>query len=261
MNRRAFTLPELLIAMAVASALMLAGYGLMQMSYQVYHKVSGNEDVTMQLKRGSRLLQQHLIVSNFDKSKVQDCPASLPGGAPDGTALCVLSALDNGVGDMATKPGGEPYWQRNVLFYITVPTGDPCAGGAGPLGYDDRCPHKVLIRKIIDSGPATAPTGNPGADIEDLLSDLSPYLTRPNKLDTSAMLGEPGVTRVDILATHLLGMYAEREPNPDAPGEIMVTLSAFNVEASKGVAVGTASLSGHENLVAQILSVFPRNNQ
>ena len=52
--------------------------------------------------------------------RVVDVPSSL-GGAPDGKAIWFLSARDPATGKFARGPEGEPFWQRNLLYYLVVP--------------------------------------------------------------------------------------------------------------------------------------------
>lgn len=265
-SRLAFTIPELSISMFVLGLMMLAGFFLLQTAQTSFVKVGGNEDATLQLRRATRYMQRDIIASGTSKCAVYNVPGSLSGssGGFDSIAIGVLSCSINAEGDSVTKPGGEVYWQRNVLYYLTVPIGDTCNGGLESLyNCDDRCPHKVLIRKVIDRPPATAPTDSPMNADEVVLSnaEVIPYLTRPSGTSVGAMLSEPNVTGVQVVANKLLSMRSFINPDASIPGEIRVVLQAFNAQAaSKTTAIGTASLSGSDFTLTQTISLFPRNN-
>lgn len=173
--------------------------------------------------------------------------------------------LSSASGDAATGPvcttdGGEPFWQRNVLYYTVRPSNDTCPGGTDGYGYEDMCPHKVLIRKVIDTNPATSPTGNPNDVKEVALGSMTAYLTRPNETDVSAILGEPQVTAVEVVAVNLLTMRVGLAPDANAPGEVLVTYKAFNEPSSRQTTqVGSVALGEHPNTLTYVLSAFPRN--
>jgi prepilin-type N-terminal cleavage/methylation domain-containing protein len=261
-----FTLPELSLSMSLLALMTLAGFFMLQIAQKSFWKVTGNEDAALQLRKATRQIQRDLQVSNFSQTNVFKVPGSLPGSSAgfDSIALACLSCSTDGVGDVVTKAGGEPYWQRNVLYYLIVPQGDTCQGGIDPTTQcDDRCPHKVLVKKIIDLAPTTSPTGIPSADIETMMTGLQApmFLSRPNRTDVSAMASEAGVSQVSVVANQLLTMIVERQPDPNIPLEVRIQLQAYNQAAGqKLVAVGTAPLSKNENTISQQLSLFPRNN-
>ncbi|MFN8611581.1 MAG: hypothetical protein U0931_28815 [Vulcanimicrobiota bacterium] len=259
MKRRGLSVSELMIALAIFSLLGLIGLELTLMAQKTFLRVSGHEDAELQLKRASRRLETDLLASNFGNVTVKDVPASLGGGGLDGSAVACLTAAVNGTGEVASTPAGSPYWQRNLLYYAAVPQGDTCAGGIGPDGHDDRCPHKVLMRKIIDVGGVT--TVSFPATPEQELSDFSPYLTRPLKGDVSPMLGEPGISRADVVALNLLSFRVEKQPGPNYPEEVRVTMRCWDFLSKQKVALGSVSLANHINTVVFTFSVFPRNNR
>lgn len=248
-----------MVAMAIFSLLGIIGFELILMAQKTFLRVSGHEDAELQLKRASRKLETDLLASNFGNVTVGDVAASLPGGGKDGNAVACLTAAVNGTGDVASIPSGSPYWQRNLLYYASVPLGDTCAGGIGPDGYDDRCPHKMLMRKIIDVGTVTNVSFPATPEVE--LTDFSPYLTRPLKGDVSPMLGEPGISRADIVALNLLSFRLEKQPDPNFPEEVRVTLRCWDFLSKQKIALGSTSLANHTNTVVFSFSVFPRNNR
>ncbi|MEW6279282.1 MAG: hypothetical protein AB1758_11705 [Candidatus Eremiobacterota bacterium] len=153
---------------------------------------------------------------------------------------------------------GSPFWQRNILYYLVVPVGDTCAGGVGPNGYDDRCPHKLLIRKEIDLAPATVPTDP--TTIETLAPTLAPFLTRPTGFSVAG-LNEAGVNEVKIAAAHLLSFSSVSAPPPEnLATEIAVDLRAVAVdEARREVALGSVPLSTSPFTLQSPFSAFLKN--
>ncbi|MBS2038587.1 hypothetical protein JST97_26645 [bacterium] len=263
-GRAAFTLAESLIAGTLLSLFLLVGYSMLKMADKVFHQISGNEDATMQLKRAVRMMEKDLITTNILQVQGTKVPAHLPGGAFDGSAICMLSAAQNGTGDMVIKSDGEPTWQRNILYYIITPQGDPCAGGADAQGYDDRCPHKLLIRKIIDN-PLVSGTEEP---LLTPAASLSAYLTQPvGKTNISNLLGEANVTQVDLVARGMVSMQIKLPPPQSdlplsgIPNEVQVLLTAFNEPKSRKLALGSLALTSQPGYLVNSFSIFPRNNR
>lgn len=260
MRRRAFSLPELAVSAGLFSLFLLVGYGALTMAERTFHQISGNEDSTMQLKRACRMIQQDLAVSNVLNVTVVNVPASLPGGAFDSSAICMLSCADQGTGDMVTKPTGEPFWQRNILYYCICPLGDPCQGGADAKGFDDRCPHKALIRKIIDNPPATAKTDTPQND--EMNANPSGFLTRPaGPTNIANLLGETNVTQVELVGRRMISLQTQVTPNPNYPNEVTVHISTLNEKRGSKLAIGTVALTGKPGYLVNDFSAFPRNNR
>jgi prepilin-type N-terminal cleavage/methylation domain-containing protein len=257
-----FTLPEIMIAMLIASVLFGFGYALLDMSSKVYHQVSGHNDGELQMKKLSRRLQKELVPSNIDSVRIEPV-ADTAGNASDAVSMLSLNSTARANGPVCTTVAGEPYWQRNVLFYLARPLGDTCTPQADVDGYEDACPHKVAIRKVIDSGVTTEPlpAGDPVNDMEEPLDSLAPFLTRPpGNYNVTGMLGEPGVTDVEVVAVNLLSMRVSLDPEPNSPGEVFIELRALNEEgARQTVVIGSTLLSGTGKTLTQILSCFPRN--
>ncbi len=261
--KRGFTLVETLLAAALLTLFLLIGYNMLRMAEKVYYQISGNEDATMQLKRAMRMLQKDLVSALADTESsifppalnVANVPPSLPGGAFDGTAVCMLSPYQNGNGQLMMNTDG-PEWQRNVIYYTVVPMGDPCAGGADANGLDDRCPHKLLIRKVINQG-STPQTALPAAAIPT-------YLTRPNSpKDISNFAGEANLTQSQIVAYGLISLRIQTHATHPAlmKDEVIITVTAFNQPRSRKIALGTVALTGQPGFLVNSMAVFPRNNR
>lgn len=262
MRPRGFSLSELLIALSIFGVLLL----LLGLSYAhavyAWRRTSGRSLATSELGKARQALLEEL--PNAAEIKTARVPPSLPGGGDDGDAVWFLSAVDPSTGLFKKKSDGTPFWQRNVLYYLVVPKGhdklygSSCGGGLGPDNYDDRCPHKMLVRKVIDSGPPTDPTDETSE--EKILSDVSSYLTSPQGFNTSAMLGESGVERAEVKAQSLLWMRISPTTSPAWSGEIEVDLRATSFsEARRVSAVGTAPLADSPLTTQYLFSVFPSN--
>jgi hypothetical protein len=180
----------------------------------------------------------------------QPVPAHLGGGGFDGDAIWFTSPLDPATGRVAHKANGSPLYLRNVIYYLVVPNGHSglygydCAGDLGPSNYDDACPHKVLIRKVIDfAGPSVDE-----ASEEQPMSaaQVLPYLTRPTGLNAARMSAESGggnqVGPVQIVARELLWFSCNSKP-PLPASPVQLELRASNLlRAQKSLVLGAAPL-------------------
>jgi prepilin-type N-terminal cleavage/methylation domain-containing protein len=253
---KGFTLVEILIGSAVSLALLVLGYAILRMTSQAFVQMTGRDDAGLQMRKAARHMQRDLQSASASTVLVE--PVAGPGGLQgDGLSLLTTAAGNDARGPATSTASGLPYWQRNVVYYPIRPLGDSCAGAADADGYEDTCPHKVLIRKVIDSGDPTSPGGDPDQDTEEILETLLPYLSRPNGLEIATMLGEPGVTDVEVVATTLLTVRFELDPAPNSVGEVAITLRAYGELNGQGV--GSSPLSGRDRTTTLSLSVFPRN--
>jgi len=248
-----FSLLEVLVSLAIFGLVSLVGMGGFLYSVKAWKTVTDKSTAVTTLRKVSLRLESDLLQSSLARSRSQVAGATL-GGAPDGDAIWFLNAGSPFLRD----PQGEPLWQRNVLYYVTVPTplesvsgGLAFSGAPGADGYEDRCPHKVLIRKVIDGGTTTTPTSDP----EELLADISPYLTRPQGLSTQNMSSEPGVERAEIVAHSLLSFQVRAQH-----GGYQFDLKAVRLgEARRHLALGTALLSDSPYAVHSRFLVIPQN--
>lgn len=247
---RALTLVEVMLTATLFAVLSLLSFILLRRGSTLWRDLVESESANLQLAKAASHLRSELVATGIRRCAVGSVPASLAGGGKDGCAVWFLSARDPATGEMVLKPDGTPFWQRNILYYLVVPSGhQSCAGGLGPRGFDDRCPHKVLIRKVIDSGVATAPSGDPKTDEETLLSDATSYLNRPSPYETDA----------ETIATQLL-WFEVTLGSPSLAGEINIDLRAVAVkEAQSKVALGSVPLSTGSYTANRLLSIVPMN--
>lgn len=242
-------------------SLLLAILGVLFLkSLELWRGSSAGSDVQTEFLKARPLLQSDLVLTSPTLWQRSEVPSSL-GGGKDGQAVWFLSPVDPSSSKVITRTSdGSPVWQRTVLYYLTVPTdhnslfGSTCAGGSGPNGFNQTCPHKVLIKKVIDTGTKTLPDDS--STEETLPSNMESYLTRPVGYDVSG-LKESGVEEVKLVAKNLLSFLVQ--PGVE-PSEIEVVLSAVPLEQiRREVALGTTLL--HENRLLQEsrFSVFPKN--
>jgi len=234
--RRGFNLIELSISCALLGILMAVLASALFNSQRLWRQTTGLTDSKQQLRRAQVALERDFQVagSSFGIAKVG--PQQGPGFSGD--ALWFLSPEIGASGEVDRKFNGSPRYLRNVLYYLSTPLNDPCAGGLGPFGYDDRCPHKVLVRKVIDFG-AASPAGADATEEQLMTSaEILPYLTRPNGMTVANMNAEPGVKLVSQAARELLWFRVQSNPAP-----LQFELRAVNViRARKELALGSAPL-------------------
>lgn len=266
-NRRAaFTLLELSMSFTLLSFLLLVTSSALFDSQRIWREVWGANQASSQLTRACTALQRDISLTN--QVYTRPVPAHLTGGGLDGDAIWFTSAIDPATGQIARKANGSPLYLRNVLYYLVVPQGHAglygfdCLGGMGPGGYDDRCPHKVLIRKVIDyNGPST----NEASEEQPMsASEIAPFLTQPSGLSTSAMTAESGggaqVGPVQLVARDLLWFSCNSKP-PAVSVPVKLELRACNLlRAHKELAVGSQSLYSAGPTEEVRLSLMPANH-
>lgn len=210
--KRGFSLIEMAISVALVSILLsLLAYALRN-SQKLWSQTSGSSDVQQQLRRAEVSLRRDLQLASTSWATSRVGPQQGPGFSGD--AFWFLTPEIDASGEVARKFNGSPLYQRNVLYYLTVPHDDSCAGALGPDNYDDRCPHKTLIRKLIDSGAPSTP-GDENHE-EQLMSatQINAYLTRPNGVQVSHMKSESNVKLVSLVARQLLWFRVNASPPP-----------------------------------------------
>lgn len=244
-DRRGHSLAELIVVFAIFSLLLTVVAVLLFQSVGVYRRTNGTDTALREMRKARAALERDLVLASPNQIRRARVPASL-GGGDDGEALWFLSPVD----PTATPPtvvrkrDGTPFWQRNILYYLVVPSnhnttfGMSCAGGTDPNGYDDRCPHKVLIRKVIDSGVPTVATDE--TTEETLLPSVAGYTSRPNGYSLAGM-PDPAPTQASIAAAQLLCFESVTAPAPNnVPTELFVDLRALSIEeARREMRVGT----------------------
>ena len=256
--RLAFSIPELLVAMALLMVLSTISFLAIQQSSKVLFNVSGHQDVSLELAKAKRRMERDLLPASQVSSQICACPDSLGGGGKDGQAICFLSPFDESGSGPQKNPEGTALFRRNVIYYLSVPLGHQgCTSSADASGYDQVCPHKVLIRQRLDY-QVSAPSGNAQALLP--ASDLATLLVRPNLENLGASTVDPRVRSIEVVARQLLSMRISFNADVDVFGEVEIRLWGANLDdRKKGVVIGQDSLAGKSFLEEHRFSVFPQN--
>ncbi|MFA7482650.1 MAG: hypothetical protein WC314_19235 [Vulcanimicrobiota bacterium] len=271
---KGFTVIEMFVALGIFAGIMVITTMLLRQSVWVWTSTDSREDAGMVLSKARNALMRELAQADLDPGDsgephfgLSQTPAALGGG----DAVWFLSARGSS-GEFSRDSDGYPYWQRNILFYLAKPQdhdalfGMSCAPASNPTG-DEICPHKMLLRVVIDFPPATTPLPSPPAHPgpgdfpEDLISsvDITNYLIAPQGQDVGAIQSQSGVEEVSIVATGLL--WFKVQPAPGAPDAgLQIDLRSVAVkEASKVSSVGSVSLFNSPQTLRNIFSIFPNN--
>jgi hypothetical protein len=264
---RGLTLIETMLVFTITAIIFTITQLLLARTIETWWKVNANADAQQQLYKAETFLERDLAAAAFETEagretiRIVKAPAELINliGA-DGDVLWFLSAINPLSGDFIRKDG-EPFWQRNIIYYCVTPTSlstfDYTAAGAGVGGYESACPFKVLIRKEVDFGnPTTADTTS---EAEPLLSysDLVTYLDRPNGYDTSTMV-RPNVT-VRPISGNMLSFRANLVPSTRG---VEVDLRATAIErARREGGIDERDLSSDPATRQIRLTLFPPNRQ
>ena len=227
------TLLEMVVAFALFSLVGLVLATAFSKAGDIWRDVSGSNDTQVRLRKSQNSISTDLKRTSFESVGIISGTLSL--GPEDSPAFFFLSAIDPATGQFSRTRSGTPFWQRNILYYLTVPKdhaglyGLTCSGAADGQGYDIGCPHKVLIRKVIDTGAVTLPSDESTMEEPLTAAEAVKYLTSPVRFDTSSMAIEPGLTDVSIVATNLLTMRAELAASARWPHEIRILLSTVDI--------------------------------
>lgn len=255
---RGFSLPELLMALTLLSMIVLLSFLYLDRSQRLWRRVSASSSAGQSLRRAASRLGPDL--RNCGKKEI-DSMANGTGAQRLGDAVWFLSAEHPNDGTFVRTDGGGAFWQRNVLYYLTVPLDHDSRYGTACQAWERICPHKILVRKVIDSGPTTTPTG-PESSKEELLTGLqaAAYLTRPATLALSSMTSEPGVTRVDYVTGTLLDLRLEVEKSGESVLEVRCDLEAPLLEDARGhVVVGKQPFPANTFTLVRCIAAIPAN--
>ena len=249
-TQSAFTVVELLVSLSAALILLGAVFVILETSVTSWRRVSGDQGASGEILKAESWIRRDLFATSFLALQSADGPVTLVG--KDGDALWFLSAIDPNTNEFIRNDDGSPRWQRNILYYSVIPSGlNVSFSGIQEEGYEVSHPHKVLVRKVIDSGPPTDPLV-PSSQ-ETLIADITPYLERPNLFTFSSGDSES----VSVVARNLLSFRVNRDI--DLSG-ISVSLQTANIEeAKKTFPLGTRSLNNPQFLMERRFMNYPEN--
>ena len=255
-SSRGFTVAEMLVALTMFGLLSTMSLTILTQAAQVWRRTSSRNNVARSLTKTWANLRKDLSNSKMSASTlaISQVPASLSTGF-DGDAVCFLSPVDPLSGDLANNTDGTPFMMRNVLYYLVVPQnhdalfGVHCTGGADTDGYEVQCPHKLLVRRMVDQNGAANPSNPATQNI--MLSNWNTLLTRPTSL---ASIDDDN----KIVASNLLTLRITPQPSN---GLLIIDVRAVSIEeATRTTAVGQVSLAAGPFTVQQVSAIVPRNN-
>lgn len=267
-------LVELLVVMTMFTIIGYVSFITLNMGVNSWKNVMGTEEASLELAKAFNDLDTDIRLTSFDELGTRRVPGAgpnrLPSNTRDGGVVWFLSPIDPVTGSMVRDDEDQPYWQRNIVYYLAHPGehqatfGNVCQGGPGPFdSLDDRCPHKVLIRKVVDDRNPTS--SDLSSQIEQKMSSdrvRNRYLTRPLGYDVSAMTTEVKLEEVKVVARNILSFHVEKAPDPNFPEEVVITIQSLALkDAGKSINVGTDPLSGSQYTSTRKFSVFPQNTQ
>ena len=228
MMRRGFSLPELLIVASIFSVFLMATYIFLDSGLAVWERTASSQDVSFQLQKAKSDLGRELSQAKFSKSALAESYS--PGlESSQGDVLWFLSAYDSKSQRAVRRPNGSAFWQRNILYYLKVPNQHDKFFDTACSGHYKTCPHKVLVRKVIDSGPVTSPSSSL-VNEEALLfaGSIAGFLTAPDGFSFPSQ--GPSVESAEIVATGLLSFRLTASPKEGTQKEYAIKLAGFDVE-------------------------------
>lgn len=260
-NPRGIGLLELLVTVVLFSVVSLLAFLFLNYGIQANRRLDSSSEAARNLRVAQRSLSVDLRGARGGEILIGEVPDHLGGGGKTGQAVAFRSAWDPDQGRYCQKTDGTPFWQKTILYYVAVPVRHDelyrmtCQGGSGPDGFDDVCPHKILIRKTIDQAPVTTASSAEGTE-EPMPTDITSYLTRPDDLSLNGMSSEAGLVEARVVASKLLWFRA----TSGAGGEIEVDLRALAIAEALGkVRVGEVSLGEDPLALQQLFTVRPGN--
>lgn len=273
-HKRGFTIIEMFIALTIFSGIMVITTMLLRQSVWIWTSGDSRESAGLVLRKARAALQRDLAQADLGVGPAgephwgETTVSSSMGG---GDAIWFLSAVGAN-GEFAREEDGFPFWQRNIIYYMAKPQNhdslykQSCSAGTNPQG-DDVCPHKMLIRLVVDNPPVTDPLPPPGAPpIPGLLpeelvdtADIGNYLVAPTGLDVSAINALPGVEQVQIVTTGMLWFKVDLPPDLPTEGRQLDMRAVAIAEARKEANVGVDSLINHPTTLENLYSIYPKN--
>lgn len=255
---RGFSVVELMLVAAIFSSFMVVSYMLLNTGFSSWKRTANSQDVDLEFSKATGLLRRDMRDSSVRSCSTRTT-AWLPAGGTRSNVLWFLSAVDPATGKFVRKKDGTPFWQRNIVYYLAVPSEHDAIYGlrCGNVRY--HCPHGMLVRRVFDTGAVTSST-SAEAKIERLMTSaqVGERLKRPRRASLLEF-GNPTAESEEIAATGLVDFEARIAP-AGWPGEVEVRLSGFQLaEAGKVMRLGQEDLSQSPYTRHLLLSMFPGN--
>ncbi|ODT72646.1 hypothetical protein ABS71_07665 [bacterium SCN 62-11] len=250
MRRRAgVSLVEAMLAMALFGLLSLALAQAVREASKIWRRSTGETTARLSLRQTQRKITSDLSAGSIAQIGIAGGPVQLASGGRNGDAVWCLSAVDPASGNFQRKLNGSPFFQNNVLYYLAVPAqhaqlyGMTCPGFRDANGYDQGCPHKVLIRKVVDFGAATVAGDESSEETLMTASDVAAYLTQPAGLSVTSMQSEAGVRGVSLAAASLISLRAVKGTLTGAQSVDLDASALSLLDAQRTLRVGAVDLT------------------
>ncbi len=260
---RGFSIVEVLIA-AGLTVLVLTLLGVsLNLVRNLLRANSAASDSSLRLRGAYLDLSGELRETSFLQCRTMEVPGSGRGLLGDAVWFC--SSVEPSSGTTIRGGDGRPHWQRNILYYPAIPGNhDQLYGVTCPTlddaeGYDVGCPHKILVRKVIDAPPTTS--SDPSRPPEELISpaDIVEYIRNPSQLIMNPT-GPGGQEDARLASQQLVSFRVSMHPSSAQPSasHLKITIVSLSAEATKGQArveaLDHTSLPGSETME---FSVYP----
>lgn len=251
-SRRAFSLLELTMVVALFSVAMVLIFGSLSEGFRKWRVLDTRADTQRQMTRAWLWLKRDL-----EKANPQQIASKRVAAAGNGDVIWFLSADDSAESDSNRRfrrdiATGAPRWQRNIIYYLIRPAAyASVANGVGAAldpdpENDYYAAHKFLIRKVVDL---------PGDEVLLTSSQINAYTTAPLGYNLSVFSGEPGLESSKLVADHLLSFRAQVDGR-----SIDLDLRAVHLaQASKDLPLGAVSLKSGRYTHQEQLRVLMKN--
>lgn len=260
-QKRGFSIPELLIVCGLFSIFSLVSYSLLNSGVKLWLSSESSRDVTEQLQKARAILQTDLKEASIDEILVSRT-AQPDESFETGDILNLLSPYNPELENMGRRHDGTALWQRNVLYYSAIIKEHDRVFPVNCPGQSRQsvCPHKVLVRRVLDTGVRTRPQ-SPDKEVETLLPlrDLKAELLIPDNLTSS--LESSDTRRSPIVALGLVQVRFEFPAVGGLPGEVRVKLQGFDVSQAGKNVLFNQDLSKSPYTHTVDFSVFPDNTE
>jgi type II secretory pathway pseudopilin PulG len=248
---RGVTLLETVLSLGLFSLLSIVLFATFKLGNDLWRSSDSRSEGLGRLQTATQRFEKDLNNSSAGQIRSKRVPS--PG---NGDVIWALSPLDPTESDPQKEqyrrdPNGKPEWQRNIVFYLIRPSnhdsvvGKPCAVDSNTEG-DAVCPHKVLVRKVINGSDSP----------EELLSSsqIDQYLTAPNGFDVSSFSGEPGLEEARVIGSNILWFKAVDHVQGDSL--LKIDLKAVSLkEAQRQISIGQQPIERF--LLAQYMTLVP----
>jgi len=260
------SLPELIVSMGIFSLLVLAFIAILNLGLRSWVNMEGRHLGERDLRQAEFSLLRDLKATRADNVVC----GTLSNG--DGGLLWMNSTLRRGGlldGQACRDTDGEPIWQATIVYYLVRPApalhqqlyGYQCPPWAGG-GVDPLCPHKLLIRRLIETQAHTAVPAVK-TESEPFPANVNAWVgnpvVQPSDMKLSNLPNPGSVIESKIVALTMLSFIPLR-PSASLDRVDLHLATVRRQEAEKHLAVGSYdfSLPGNRRFVLEYNSgAFP----